>query len=87
MAFALACPILGDHKYSHWSKLAPQKLPERILKKLKLEQSKIRNLPLHLHARQLTVQQTPEEEINLTCSLPKYFFQTLGLLNLTLTDE
>lgn len=24
MAFALACPILGDHKYSHWSKLAPQ---------------------------------------------------------------
>lgn len=85
MAFALACPILGDHKYSHWSKLAPQKLPERILKKLKLEQSKIRNLPLHLHARQLTVQQTPE--INLTCSLPKYFFQTLGLLNLTFTHE
>lgn len=24
MAFALSCPILGDHKYSHWSKLAPQ---------------------------------------------------------------
>lgn len=24
MAFALTCPILGDHKYSHWSKLAPQ---------------------------------------------------------------
>lgn len=87
MALALTCPILGDHKYSHWSKLAPQKLPERVLKKLKLEQSKIRNLPLHLHARQLTVQQTSEAEINLTCSLPKYFFQTLGLLRLTFTDE
>lgn len=86
MAFALACPILGDHKYSHWSKLAPQKLPERVLKKLKLEQSKIRNLPLHLHARQLTVQQTSEAEINLTCSLPKFFFQTLGLLRLTFAD-
>lgn len=24
MAFALTCPILGDHKYSHLSKLAPQ---------------------------------------------------------------
>lgn len=24
MAFAVTCPILGDHKYSHWSKLAPQ---------------------------------------------------------------
>lgn len=24
MAFALSCSILGDHKYSHWSKLAPQ---------------------------------------------------------------
>lgn len=87
MAFALTCPILGDHKYSHWSKLAPQKLPERVLKKLKLEQSKIRNLPLHLHSRQLAIQHNPEAEINLICSLPKYFFQSLGLLGLTFTDE
>lgn len=87
MAFALGCPILGDHKYSHCSKLAPQKLPERVLKKLRLEQSKSRYLPLHLHARQLTVQQTKGADIDLSCSLPKYFFQTLGLLHLTLTDE
>lgn len=87
MAFALNCPILGDHKYSHWSRLAPQKLPEQVLKKLKLEQSKIRNLPLHLHSRQLTIQQTPKAEINLTCLLPKYFFQSLGFLHLTFTDE
>ncbi|CAL9704737.1 unnamed protein product [Knipowitschia caucasica] len=85
MAFALACPILGDHKYSHWIKLAPQKLPERLLKSLKLEQSKIRNLPLHLHARELKVRQTAE--IFLTCFLPKYFFQTLSLLHLTFKDE
>ncbi|XP_072308399.1 pseudouridylate synthase RPUSD4, mitochondrial-like [Eucyclogobius newberryi] len=85
MAFALSCPILGDHKYSHWNKLAPQKLPERILKRLKLEQSKSRNLPLHLHARELMVQQTPE--IDLTCSLPKYFFQTLNLFRLTFTEK
>ncbi|XP_026852227.2 mitochondrial RNA pseudouridine synthase rpusd4 isoform X2 [Electrophorus electricus] len=24
MALGLACPLLGDHKYSHWNKLAPQ---------------------------------------------------------------
>lgn len=24
MAFGLTCPILGDHKYSNWNKLAPQ---------------------------------------------------------------
>lgn len=87
MALALICPILGDHKYSHWSKLAPQKLPERVLNKLKLEQSKSRYLPLHLHARQLTLPQTSEAELNVTCSLPKYFLQTSKLLNLIFSDE
>lgn len=24
MAYALGCPIIGDHKYAHWNKLAPQ---------------------------------------------------------------
>ena len=24
LACALGCPILGDHKYSNWTKLAPQ---------------------------------------------------------------
>uniref|UniRef100_A0A8C8SRU3 Pseudouridylate synthase RPUSD4, mitochondrial n=1 Tax=Pelusios castaneus TaxID=367368 RepID=A0A8C8SRU3_9SAUR len=24
VAYGLGCPILGDHKYAHWSKLAPQ---------------------------------------------------------------
>lgn len=24
LAYGLGCPVLGDHKYSHWSKLAPQ---------------------------------------------------------------
>ncbi|XP_068998845.1 pseudouridylate synthase RPUSD4, mitochondrial-like [Embiotoca jacksoni] len=87
MAFAVACPILGDHKYSHWSKLAPQKLPERMLGKLGLEQSKIRHLPLHLHARQLTLPGTSQVDINVSCPLPKYFTQTLSQLHLTLPDK
>ncbi|XP_023125389.1 pseudouridylate synthase RPUSD4, mitochondrial-like [Amphiprion ocellaris] len=87
MAFALSCPVLGDHKYSHWSKLAPQKLPERVLGKLGLEQSKIRYLPLHLHARQLTLLGTNQAEINVSCPLPKYFTQTLSRLHLTFPDK
>ncbi|XP_023269966.1 mitochondrial RNA pseudouridine synthase rpusd4-like [Seriola lalandi dorsalis] len=87
MALALACPILGDHKYSHSSKLAPQKLPERVLGKLGLEQSKIRYLPLHLHARQLTVSGASQADIDVSCPLPKYFTQTLKQLHLSLTDE
>lgn len=87
MAYALSCPILGDHKYSHWSKLAPQKLPERVLGKLGLEQSKIRHLPLHLHARQVTLLGKSETDIRVSCPLPKYFTQTLSRLKLSLPDE
>ncbi|XP_042083989.1 mitochondrial RNA pseudouridine synthase rpusd4-like [Haplochromis burtoni] len=87
MAFALGCPILGDHKYSHWSKLAPQKLPERVLGKLGIEQSKVRHLPLHLHARQLTLPGSSQADVNVSCPLPKYFTQTLGRLHITLPDE
>ncbi|XP_048476863.1 pseudouridylate synthase RPUSD4, mitochondrial-like, partial [Rhincodon typus] len=31
LALALSCPILGDHKYSKWNSLQPQKLPEGML--------------------------------------------------------
>ncbi|TMS19725.1 Mitochondrial RNA pseudouridine synthase rpusd4 [Larimichthys crocea] len=87
MAFALSCSILGDHKYSHWSKLAPQQLPERVLGKLGLEQSKIRHLPLHMHARQLTLSGTRAGDINVSCPLPKFFTQTLKRLQLTPPDK
>ncbi|XP_061544502.1 pseudouridylate synthase RPUSD4, mitochondrial-like isoform X2 [Phycodurus eques] len=87
MAFALACLILGDHKYSHWSKLAPQKLPERMLGKLGLEQSKIRHLPLHLHARQLTLPRIGLGNISVQSPMPKFFTQTLSRLNLTFPKE
>nr|XP_019957139.1 PREDICTED: RNA pseudouridylate synthase domain-containing protein 4-like [Paralichthys olivaceus] len=87
MALAMACPIIGDHKYSHLDKLAPQKLPERVLGKLGLEQSKIRHLPLHLHARQLTLPQVSQADIDVSCPLPKYFTQTLKRLHLSLPDK
>ncbi|KAK6319539.1 hypothetical protein J4Q44_G00107500 [Coregonus suidteri] len=39
---ALGCHIIGDHKYSHWTKLPPQKLRDGVLRRLGLEQSKAR---------------------------------------------
>ncbi|XP_035517316.1 mitochondrial RNA pseudouridine synthase rpusd4-like [Morone saxatilis] len=87
MALGLTCPILGDHKYSNWSKLAPQKLPERMLGKLGLEQSKVRHLPLHLFARELTLLGTSEVDLRVSSPLPKYFVQTLNRLQLTLPDK
>ncbi|XP_056130284.1 pseudouridylate synthase RPUSD4, mitochondrial isoform X2 [Lampris incognitus] len=88
MAGALACPILGDHKYSQWSKLAPQKLPEGVLRKLGLEQSKTRHLPLYLHARQLTIPGSNHQpDICVSCPLPRYFFKTLQRLQLTLPPK
>ncbi|TWW62080.1 pseudouridylate synthase RPUSD4, mitochondrial-like [Takifugu flavidus] len=84
MAFGLTCPILGDHKYSHWNKLAPQKLPERVLKKLGLEQSKSRHLPLHLFARRLMLPGVNQANVSVSCPAPKYFTQTSNLLQLML---
>lgn len=65
----------------------PQRLPEHVLGKLGLEQSKSRYLPLHLHARQLTLQRESQANIRVSCPLPKYFAQTLSRLHLTLPNE
>ncbi|MBN3309980.1 RUSD4 synthase, partial [Amia calva] len=88
MAYGLGCQILGDHKYANWSKLAPQKLPDGVLKKLGLEQSKVRHLPIHLHTRQLVlpgVEGHPEVTVN--CPLPKFFCNSLRRLEIPLPQK
>ncbi|NXX76144.1 RUSD4 synthase, partial [Urocolius indicus] len=85
LAYGLGCPILGDHKYSHWSKLAPQKLPEITLKRLKLVQSKARYLPLHLHAHRLSL--PLGQRIDLVCKPPFFFQKTLKKLELDFTKD
>uniref|UniRef100_A0A6J0V4R3 Pseudouridylate synthase RPUSD4, mitochondrial n=1 Tax=Pogona vitticeps TaxID=103695 RepID=A0A6J0V4R3_9SAUR len=85
LAYGLGCPILGDHKYSHWDKLAPQKLPPGALKKLGLVQAKARHLPLHLHAYKLSLPElngSEEKKINLVCKPPHFFNLSLKRLNL-----
>ncbi|XP_016059922.1 PREDICTED: RNA pseudouridylate synthase domain-containing protein 4 [Miniopterus natalensis] len=89
LSFGLDCPILGDHKYSDWNRLAPQKLSVGTLKKLGLPQSKARHLPLHLHARQLVLPAlgSRKEELSLVCRLPRYFVRSLSRLGLEMPSQ
>ncbi|XP_018606730.1 pseudouridylate synthase RPUSD4, mitochondrial isoform X2 [Scleropages formosus] len=88
LAYGLGCPVLGDHKYAHWGKLAPQKLPEGVLRRLALEQSKARHLPLHLHARQLVLPGLQgQADITITAPLPRFFSNSLCKLKLSLPEE
>ncbi|XP_050777690.1 pseudouridylate synthase RPUSD4, mitochondrial isoform X2 [Gopherus flavomarginatus] len=89
LAYGLGCPILGDHKYAHWSKLAPQKLPENTLMRLGLEQAKVRHLPLHLHAHQLTLPTGTcgDKELHLVCRPPRFFRNTLKRLKLEIPES
>lgn len=64
-----------------------QKLPDRVLGKLGLEQSKSRYVPLHAFSRQLTWPGPDRAEISVSCPLPKYFRQTLNQLVLNPPPE
>ncbi|XP_025212464.1 mitochondrial RNA pseudouridine synthase RPUSD4 isoform X2 [Theropithecus gelada] len=88
LSFGLDCPILGDHKYSDWNRLAPQ-LSVGTLKKLGLEQSKARYIPLHLHAQQLILPAlgSRKEDLNLVCKLPRFFVCSLRRLGLEMPNQ
>lgn len=93
----LKCPILGDHKFSSDSH-EPQVLPLRLLQLLQFQgvksntdpkaKGKIRPwqralIPLHLHARQLTLPKFDrEKDIVITAPPPEYFQETLQKLKL-----
>lgn len=81
---ALSCPILGDHKYSHNDKYAPQKLPQTMLDLLAVRQSKVRNIPMHLHATSIVIPGFGEEgqELIISSPLPKFFRYTMKKLKL-----
>ncbi|XP_053550801.1 pseudouridylate synthase RPUSD4, mitochondrial [Bombina bombina] len=87
LSLALHCPILGDHKYSHWGRLAPQKPPPSVLHALGLKLPKARSLSLHLHAAQITLPASPgHSPIVLQCPLPHYFLNSLRDLHIPLPD-
>lgn len=82
-AEALGCPILGDHKFHHLDKIAPQTLPEDILKAFEIKQPLARHLPLHLHAKTLTIPDVNEgKKLFLNTKFPVYFIENMKRLNL-----
>ena len=81
---ALSCPVLGDHKYSHEDKFAPQKLPLNVLTCLGIKQSKVRNIPMHLHAASVSIPGFGEDGKDLLISTPPpaFFRYTMKKLKL-----
>ncbi|XP_071944540.1 pseudouridylate synthase RPUSD4, mitochondrial-like [Antedon mediterranea] len=83
MAFGLGCPILGDHKYSHFNKIAPQKLPVEMLQRFRLRQAKVRTMPMHLHAHQIFLPEIYQgRNLSITTRLPQFFNKNLSYLKL-----
>ncbi|XP_055329531.1 ribosomal large subunit pseudouridine synthase D-like [Paramacrobiotus metropolitanus] len=83
MSHALGCPILGDHKYSHFAKLAPQKLSKDTLTKLKIRQAKVRTLPLFLHASSVTLPEFLDgDNLFINCEVPWFFKHIMSRLKL-----
>ncbi|KAK3587084.1 hypothetical protein CHS0354_014959 [Potamilus streckersoni] len=83
LAFGLNTPILGDHKYSHFDKLAPQRLPPDILHRLKVQQSKVRYVPMHLHAVSVMIPEFLDgKNFYVSATLPMHFVRNLSSLKL-----
>lgn len=65
-----------------------QKLPEGVLRRLGLEQSKTRHLPLHLHVRQITLPGVRgHSDLTVSCPLPKFFTAALKKLQIELPEK
>lgn len=88
MSFALRTPILGDHKYSHLTKIAPQELPAQMLKKLQLRKQKTRTLPIHLHASSIVLpdMKLDKSTLFITAPLPHHFKDNIKRLDLRYTE-
>ncbi|CAH1800485.1 unnamed protein product [Owenia fusiformis] len=84
MAFGLNTPILGDHRYSHISRIAPQRLYGETLQSLGIRQAKVRHLALHLHATSVVLPHfLGGKNIFIKCLLPKHFATNMKRLKIS----
>lgn len=83
LGFGLRCPILGDHKYSHLRELAPQRLSGDLLARLNVRQTKVRHIPMHLHASSVMIPEILDgRNLLVRAPLPYHFLQNLKRLKL-----
>lgn len=85
-AEGLACPILGDHKYSHGEMLRPQYLSKYMQEKLKIHKSKTRYLPMHLHLRKVLIPNctgnAERPHLAVIAKIPQHFERSIKVLGL-----
>lgn len=88
LGFGLRTPILGDHKYSHITKLLPQKLPSDLLLRMNVRQAKARTIPMHLHAKSIVLPRAKPngEDIYLEAPMHRFFARNLRALKLLNKD-
>lgn len=88
LSYACKTPILGDHKYSDPGKVAPQHLPTPALRALNMRQSKVRTLPVHLHAKRVMVPNAKANGLPLfiEAPVPNFFVESLKALKLMNPD-
>ena len=88
LAFGLNCPILGDHKYSHFDKIAPMKIHSDMLDRLRIRQSKVRHVAMHLHARSVVIPEFLDgQNFFVSAPLPSHFVKNIKQLKLKLPPK
>jgi len=87
MSNGLNTPIIGDHKYSHFTQLKPQKLYPEQLDALKIRQASVRDLGLHLHCRSIILRNYEGNMIFLSSRPPLHFKNTAEKLKLNLPQR
>ncbi|CAB3985679.1 RNA pseudouridylate synthase domain-containing 4 [Paramuricea clavata] len=94
LAQGLGTPVLGDHKYSS-EKQQPQVLPLRMLQMLgfkgvenaqsgkrKIQAWQRALIPLHLHAKEITLDGLESKPVIIRAPLPDFFTETISNLKL-----
>ncbi|CAG5122875.1 unnamed protein product [Candidula unifasciata] len=82
LASGLGTPILGDHKYSNFAKMAPQKLHREMLDLLKTRQASVRHIIMHLHCRSIILKDYKGRMIFLTTHPPSHFRDNMRTLRI-----
>ena len=84
LSLGLGCPVVGDHKYTSAGEMGkPQKLAGETLHALGIRQSRVRDLPVFLHAKHIQIPEiVPDKQIWVDAPLPHFFNRAMKRLRL-----
>ncbi|XP_039267532.2 pseudouridylate synthase RPUSD4, mitochondrial-like [Styela clava] len=83
---ALSCCILGDHKYSYADNLLPQRLPRNILSMFNIPTTRSRDMPMHLHLREIVIpgilESANEPNLLVSAKPSEHMYRTMKIFRL-----